>query len=366
MTTNGGAKGAPSRPRRLTITDVARAAGVSISVVSYALNDRPGVSDATRRHVLRIASDLGWRPSAAARSLRSQTRSLAVLLPGDAPTTSALDVATGLQSALADAGVAVCVEVAPDRAAAAARLDATWTEGRHAGFVATDLLRDDPRVRTAERVGAPLVRVAPGPHPPHSPVPSGAPADGRVWFDGWAEGDAARYVVGLGHRRLALFVRDERLEGARCLLAGLADAADRVRATVEVVEYGRVEETSSAAARLLATPLRPTMVVTDDDLAALAVLEAARRRGLRVPWDVSVLAGEDSPTCRLLDPPLTAVARPHAALGPRVAAALAPALKPAAGPTRADRDGPGDAEPDTPAPVAARLLIRGSTAPPAA
>ena len=57
---------APAPARRPTITDVARAAGVSIAVVSYALNGRPGVSAATRERVLRVADEFGWRPSAAA------------------------------------------------------------------------------------------------------------------------------------------------------------------------------------------------------------------------------------------------------------------------------------------------------------
>ena len=57
-------------PKRVTIRDVARASGTSISTVSVALSGRPGVSDKTRTHVLDVANRLGWRPDRRASNLR--------------------------------------------------------------------------------------------------------------------------------------------------------------------------------------------------------------------------------------------------------------------------------------------------------
>ncbi|MCQ8208073.1 LacI family transcriptional regulator, partial [Cutibacterium acnes subsp. acnes] len=54
---------------RTTIKDIARVAGVSPGAVSFALNDKPGVSDSTRARVKAVAKDLGWRPNVAARAL---------------------------------------------------------------------------------------------------------------------------------------------------------------------------------------------------------------------------------------------------------------------------------------------------------
>ena len=51
---------------RTTIKDIARVAGVSLGAVSFALNDKPGVSDSTRARVKAVAKDLGWRPNVAA------------------------------------------------------------------------------------------------------------------------------------------------------------------------------------------------------------------------------------------------------------------------------------------------------------
>src|SRR3954453_3243717 len=71
--------------RRPTIADVARRAGVSAAAVSFAVNDRPGVSAGTRERILTAARDLGWRPSASARALtESRTRAIGLVLARDA------------------------------------------------------------------------------------------------------------------------------------------------------------------------------------------------------------------------------------------------------------------------------------------
>jgi DNA-binding LacI/PurR family transcriptional regulator len=345
----------PTPGRRVTITDVARAAGVSIAVVSYALNGRPGVSESTRRHVLRVADDLGWRPNAAARSMRSNAVSsvgLQALVASAHSRSAALDLACGLRAAIGD--VALSLEVTTDRDAGARELDAAWNERRHAAFVLQDLLLDDPRTRTATRVGAPVVAITP-------PGVGTAGVSRGVWFDGGAEPAVGRYLADLGHRRFALLVQDARSDVARALHAGLLDATAGLRAVVEVVEVLSASEASAASTRLLAQTTRPTAVVTDGDVTALAVLEAARHRSLQVPWDLSVVSGTDAETCRLVDPQLTAIARPWRALAPVVAAALG-----LSGGTRPAGTDVAGADADAPEPVVpvARLIIRGTTAPP--
>jgi DNA-binding LacI/PurR family transcriptional regulator len=326
----------------VTITDVARAAGVSIAVVSYALNGRPGVSETTRRHVLKVAEDLDWRPSAAARSLRSAaTTSVGLQVldgVGSAHSRSAgLDLATGLRAALGD--VALSLEVTADRRSGSAELEHAWSERRHTAFVVPDLHLDDPRVRVVERVGARVVAVTP-------PGLGTAGAEGAVWFGGGAEDAVGRYLVDLGHRRVVLVVADAGADVARALHAGLLTATAGLAATVAVHEASSASAAGAVAARLFADEAPPTAVVTDGDVTALAVLEAARLRDLRVPWDVSVVSGADAETCRLVDPQLTAVARPWRDLAPAVAAALRP-----------------EAE-EVVEPPSARLVIRGTTAPP--
>ncbi|WP_277212472.1 LacI family DNA-binding transcriptional regulator [Isoptericola croceus] len=341
--TQRGGSAHPASGRRVTITDVARAAGVSIAVVSYALNGRQGVSESTRRHVLKVAADLDWRPNAAARSMRSAAVTSVGLqvLDGASATHSrsaGLDLAGGLRGALGD--VALAVEVATDREAGAKDLERHWSERRHTAFVVQDLLLDDPRSRVAARVGARIVGATP-------PGVGTAGVERGVWFDGDAEAAVGRYLVDLGHRRVVLVAADADADVTRALHAGLLAATAGLVATVDVVEAASAPEAGAAAARLLADQGRPSAVVTDGDITALAVLEAVRHRGLQVPWDVSVVSGADAETCRLVDPQLTAVSRPWCAMGVPIAFALG-----------VTADGP------VPDPPCARLVIRGTTAPP--
>ena len=71
----------PAPRRRPTIVDVARRAGVSAAAVSFAVNDRPGVSSGTRERILAAARELGWQPSASARALtEARTRAVGLVL----------------------------------------------------------------------------------------------------------------------------------------------------------------------------------------------------------------------------------------------------------------------------------------------
>lgn len=73
--------------KRLTTSDIATEAGFSDGAVPYALDDRPGVSAKTRERILRIADEMGWRPSAAARALKaSRARTVGLAITRDATT----------------------------------------------------------------------------------------------------------------------------------------------------------------------------------------------------------------------------------------------------------------------------------------
>ena len=73
----------PTAGRRVTIKEVAQAAGVGVVSVSRALNDQPGVSGETRERIREIARSLGYRPNRHARFLKlSSSRSIALMMKG--------------------------------------------------------------------------------------------------------------------------------------------------------------------------------------------------------------------------------------------------------------------------------------------
>src|SRR5690349_5991554 len=137
-------------PRRVTIADVARAAGVSPGAVSFALNDRPGVADETRERIRAIAAELGFTPSHRGRAL-SASRALAVgLVIARQPETLSADpffpaFIAGIEKTLATHGQALLLQVVPDQESERRSYETLAASGRVDGVFLTDLHVDDPR-----------------------------------------------------------------------------------------------------------------------------------------------------------------------------------------------------------------------------
>lgn len=308
--------------KRLTIADIAAQAGVSTGAVSYALNGKPGVSAATRERVLRIAAELGWRPSNAARALtRSRNGAIGLVVDRPADVLSAdsfrMQLLTGIEAGLRhDPGTALMLEMTDDRHAEIETYRTWWAERRVDGVIVVDLREPDPRLAVLEEIGMPAVAV-------------GSPSPGDrlpcVWSDDAAPmREVIGYLVALGHRRIA--------HVAGC--ADLLRTAQRDRAFREAAEeFGleradtvhtdhSAEQGARATRRLLSTVDRPTAVIYDNDVMAVASLAAAQEMYVDVPGELSLIAWDDSQLCQLVRPGLTAVNRDVPEQGVRAVATL--------------------------------------------
>ena len=321
---------------------------MSKGAVSYALNDRPGVSDETRARILAIADRLGFRANAAARALAgAPAHVVGLALRRPASTLGVepffMELISGLEAELSTRSYALLLQMVDDDADASAEIDVYrqwWVEGRVDGVLLCDLRPDDPRVPAVERIGVPAVVIGP---------PSAGGRLATLWSDDAVSvAEAVDHLTGLGHRRIA------RVAG----LPELAHTATRTRAFADrglseamTVFTDYTGESGARATRdLLTGAARPTAIVYDNDVMAIAGLAAARELGLAVPADLSIVAWDDSPMCGLVHPPLTALTRDIVAYGAHAARLL---LSVIAG---------GDATPQLDEP--ARLIARGSTAPP--
>jgi len=291
--------------KRPTIVDVARGAGVSIAVVSYALNGRPGVSEETRARVLRVAEEYGWRPNVAARSMRAGPKCVGLVLPAGGGTFAGedrlLQFVTALQEVLAQHRVGTLVHIADDPEAAAEACARWWAERQVYAVVLPDVHQDDLRIERMGELAIPAVGL--------DGAPTGDTA--MVWTDdGPAHANVADYLLSLGHRRLARVTGRPELAVTRVREEAFTAAARRGGGTVTslAVSAGGGEG-AVATRRLLQSPDRPTAIVFDDDEMAIAALDVARRLGIDVPWELSVVAGVDSARCRLAIPSLTALTR---------------------------------------------------------
>lgn len=308
-------------PRRPTIADIAAKAGVSAGAVSYALNGRPGVSEETRARVLAVAAEVGWTPSSAARALSgagSATVGLVIARPASVLGMEPffMSFVSGVEEVLSERGFALLLQVAPHPEHELETYRRWWSERRVDGVFVVDLRVDDPRLAVLEQLGLPAVVVG---DPGHA---GGLPAVGSG--DARAAEEAVRHLAALGHRRIGRVAGLENLVHSRLRTEAFRRAAAEL-GLPEVVEVSTdytVDAGSAATRELLTSAEPPTAVVYDNDLMAVSAVHVATELGLRIPADLSVLAWDDSPLCRLTNPPLSAMSRDVAAYGAQAARAL--------------------------------------------
>lgn len=309
------------RVKRLTISDIAERAGVSIGAVSFALNGRPGVSAATRTRILAIAAEMGWRPNAAARGLsESRAHTVGLVIARSADTLGVepffMKFIAGLESELARSRTALLLQVVPDHAKAIEAICDWWAERRVDGLVVTDLWADDARLPLLESMSIPAVLVG-------RPRPgSGMPA---VWSDDAAAvTEAVDHLVGLGHRRIARVAGLPALEHTQVRTDAFhAAMARHGLEPFAVVDTDYTWAAGADATRsLLSGPARPTAITFDNDVMATAGLSIARQLGVNVPHELSIVAGDDSQLCEMVFPTLTALSRDVQAYGGHAARTL--------------------------------------------
>jgi DNA-binding LacI/PurR family transcriptional regulator len=294
------------------IRDVAAAAGVSITTVSDALNGKGRLPDSTRGHVREVADRLGYRPSAAARTLRTGRSGLIGLTTSTHAAepfalteygwfTELVRAATG---AALDRGYALVVLPVSSR-------HDVWSSVALDGTIVVDPAEDDPMVRELLRRGVPVIT-------------GGQPGDESVhgWVDidhKLAMGTVLDHLAEAGAGRIALLASEDGMYARRCVEAYEAWCETHAHAPlVETYRLGGPGAAAEAAGRLLDRPPgdRPDAVYGLHEGCGAELLAAARARGLRVPDDLLVACcGEDAPHA---DPALTTLS-----LQPRIAGSSA-------------------------------------------
>ncbi len=285
---------------RVTIDDVARAAGVSRQTVSRAMNGKAEISAATRHRVLAMIEELDYRPSAFARGMRTQRAGTLALVLSDIANPFFPAVARGVFDAAAGRGLAVVVHNTD--ADAVVEQDATRAivDSGAAGAIGFfEALDDEPLVALGRRL--PLVvadRCAPGDGV--ASVISDFAAGAR---------SAVEHLYGRGHTRLGMLDGTVGVERVRrqAFLAVLAEHGHPDPGAHVVSGPPTVTAGAAAVRELLARQPEVTGVFAFNDLLAIGAVRALRDAGRRVPDDVAVVGYDDITMAALLDPPLTTV-----------------------------------------------------------
>ncbi len=298
-----------------TIYDVAKHAGVSPKTVSRVINSDAPVGEKTRAAVEQAIAALDYRPSNAARMMRSSRSGLVGLITGaisrgsDAPVPSGLPdlfIVQAIQRVVADAGMTLMIADTGGRADRAPDLMATFAQHRVEGMIyvadyhqKVDL--PDPR-------GVPLVLA-------NCFDAAGTPA--VLPDDRTGERALVDRVIAAGHRRIAYLTLPEGMVATELRGRGYRDALEAAGIAYDpalVVEgfhdtdSGPKPLLAPALDQLLALPDRPTVICCGNDEVALRVYGILRARGLQVPEEISVAGYDDYRIIsETLFPPLTTV-----------------------------------------------------------
>lgn len=292
-----------SSQRIVTIREVAKAAGVSLSSVSRALNGGKNVSAKVARDVSAAANRLGYQPDFVARGLRTRSTGMVGCLVSDVANPLNATIVRAAEACLRDAGYMLVVastanDPARERTAAGEfrgrRLDGmlvapasdandkTWRElmagGTPVVIVDRDPLDEDPAVLVDHRAGAKA---------------------------------ATRYLIGLGHRRIALLTADARMRPSRERIAGFHEAFDESgldpAGAQLCIQASPMDFAHADTLALLRSEARPTAIIALGTRILAGTLRAARDSGLSVPEDLSVLSVGDTDLAAAHTPAITAL-----------------------------------------------------------
>ena len=302
-------------PRRVTIREVASSAGVSVATVSKVLNDRYGVSEATAERVRAVIADLGYESSLVARSLRNQHTNVIGVLVADLEPFSA-EVLKGVADVLRGTEY----ELVAYAAAARVGEHVGW-ERRHLSRLSGTLIDGAVLVTpTVIDIVASVPIVAVDPHTGRSDIPT---VDSDNLRGGYLAG---KHLVDLGHRRIATITGRPDLMSAQLrekgFRAALAEAGLPVDEHFVVAGDFDPEVAEKAAHELLNAAEPPSAIFAANDATALATIEVARRLGLSVPHDLSVIGFDNVPDAAMCEPGLTTIEQPIRDMGRRAAQLL--------------------------------------------
>lgn len=295
-----------------TIKDVAREAGVSIATVSYVLNNKDSsISPDTRQQVLEAVKRVGYTPNINGRNLKASRSRLIGYAWHEAPqgqVNSVLDCFTYYVAQAAEqAGYHLLTFTYPtedpfrvyDELIRTRRVDA---------FVIASTLQDDARIRFLLDRGFPFVSFG-----------QANPAWDFCWVD--TDGrrgvrDAVAHLLALGHQRIAMAGWPQTSVAGEFRVQGYLEALSMADITLHPAYLLRGEHSEQAGRDALARWMllppaeRPTAVIAISDLVAIGVMNEARRRGLTVGRDLSVVGFDDAPMSQYLQPSLTTLQQP--------------------------------------------------------
>jgi LacI family transcriptional regulator len=292
----------------VTISEIAREAGVSLPTVSRVVNRRGDVAPHTRERIEELLRRHGYR----ARSAPGHQARLIDLVFNDLDSPWAVEIIRGVEDVTHASGVGTVVSAIHRRTASARQwLDNLQARASDGVILVTSQLTSAMQLQL-KRLNVPLVVV--------DPVGRPAPDVPTIGATNWAGGlSAAEHLTSLGHRRIGFIGGPPEMQCSRARFDGYRAALETAGIPFDdtLVCPGDFYHSAgyAGALALLDLPDPPTAIFAASDQMALGAYEAARTRHVRIPDDLSVVGFDDLPTARWASPPLTTVRQPLAEMG---------------------------------------------------
>lgn len=300
---------------RVTLKDIAREVGFSVTTVSRALNDYDDVNEETKRKIHAVAEALGYHPDVTARKLQKRrTDTIGFVIPTFGPRFSDpffSELLAGIGNEAARYDFDLLVSTAAPGPGEERVYQHKVSGGAADGFLIVRTRRADSRIAYLASRSFPFV------------------AYGRSDLDldfpyvdvdsGRGIREATQHLIDLGHRRIALILPPPNLMFAVHRLEGYRQALELngILYQDELVASGELTERSGyqATNELLERNLKLTAIVACNDLMALGAISALRERGIIPGRDVAVTGFDDIPLAAHSHPPLTTVHQPIYEIG---------------------------------------------------
>ena len=303
---------------KITIREVAKLAGVSVGTVSRALNTPDKTSPDARAAVERAVATLGYQVNAIARSMRTHNTRAVGLLVHDIRNPIFAAVAQAAQESLSQFGYLLVLTGSDAAGTSDPKLIAMLHQRRMDGLIAFLRNETDPEVERALKLfdGRAVL------------VDRDTRAEADVVLSDHATGVslATEHLFDLGHRRIGFITGAGHILPGRQRVAGFVNAHERrqipldrnfIRMGSLQADYGYRETFA-----LLDLPKPPTSIVAAGNQLLEGVLAALKTRGVRIPYDLSVIGFDDTPLAALATPSITVVRRDMVATGHTAAGLL--------------------------------------------
>jgi DNA-binding LacI/PurR family transcriptional regulator len=304
---------------RVSIKDIARAAGVSYSTVSRALNDNPAISQEVRTRIQGLALTMGYTPNALAQGLLSRRTNSIGLVITTISDPFFVDILKGVEEVAQEADISVFLATSnndPDREI---KIIETFSRRRVDGVIVAASRISSEYTRRLEKVPIPVVTVN-----------NQAEGDYRnlysISVDDYLGGRLAmQHLIGLGHRRIGYIGVSNRPGSNSRRMEAYLDAL-REQGITPQDDWLCINQTTARgdldgdlnAGQCLAPALIQagiTALFCYCDTVAVGAILACRKLGIDVPAQISVVGFDDNDLCEIVCPALTTVGQPKREMG---------------------------------------------------